>query len=102
MDKTKEYELLGRVYQSPLSTLKEIIQEHGIVQSDKIEGLDHGSALELVVKWIQKELQSGDQTSIMSVDDTLPKFVILKTEVTPSSTSMKTSSQTVAPPTSGT
>ena len=102
MDKTKEYELLGRVYQSPLSTLKEIIQEHGIVQSGKIEGLDHGSALELVVKWIQKELQSGDQTSIMSVDDTLPKFVILKTEVTPSSTSMKTSSQTVAPPTSGT
>ena len=58
MDKPKEYELLGRVYQSPLSTLKEIIQEHGIVQSGKIEGLDHGSALELVVKWIQKELQS--------------------------------------------
>ena len=69
MDKTKEYELLGRVYQLPLSTLKGIIQEHGIVQSGEIEGLDHGSALELIVKWIQKELQSCDQTSIMSVDD---------------------------------
>ena len=84
MDKTKEYELLGRVYQSPLSTLKEIIQEHVIVQSDKIEGLDHGSALEFVVKWNQTELQSCDLTSIMSVDNTLPKFVILNTEVTPS------------------
>ena len=39
---------------------------------------------------------------VMSVDDTLPKFVILKTEITPSSTSTKTSSKTVAPPTSGT
>ena len=39
---------------------------------------------------------------VMSVDDTLPKFVILKTEITPPSTSTKTSSQTVEPPTSGT